>query len=181
MTNITLMRLTVNALWAEIKRQRWRGPTSTRDLDNTSGNTPYQAIASGTPPNAPKRHTKIRQTQPQLLIGRIHPDHRHPHAAWVILERHHYTNALESASEHTREELAHAIHHASNEIYAWHHDGRGNTHLIRAWDPWITNPVMRFLQHLAPHAQLRHDDGLSSRYETATSTTTSRTLENVLP
>ena len=181
MTNITLMRLTVNALWAEIKRQRWRGPTSTRDLDNASGDTPYQAIASGTPPNAPKRHTKIRQTQPQLLIGRIHPDHRHPHAAWVILERHHYTNALESASEHTREELARAIHQQAKDPYSWHLDGRGYEHLIRRYDGLLTDPVMHFLQHLAPHATVHPAEADDIRKETATSTQTGRVLENVLP
>ena len=152
MTDITLMRLTVNALWRELRANRWRGPTSTRDLDNASGNTPYQAIASGTPPNAPKRHTKIRQTQPQLLIGRIHPDHRHDHAAWVLLERHHYTNALESASQAAREDLALALHYRAGAPYAWHRGGKGEWSLIRRWDAWLTPPVYDILHKLAEHA-----------------------------
>ena len=78
MNDLTQQRLITNALWAELKRDRWRGPTSTRDLDEHGSKPPYKTLASGRIPNTPKRDSQHRQTDQhaQVLIGTIHPDER---------------------------------------------------------------------------------------------------------
>ena len=183
MTDLTTERLKVNALWRQLRDQRWRGPTSTRRLSD-HGNQPTQrAITNGRIPRAPSLNDTIRQRAPQAIAATIHPDHRNnlPAPLHICLWRKHYLDHLNAASQATREDLALAIVEKATDPYAWQTDGRGNTHLIRAYEPFHTDRLIALLLDLAAAASTWREDEdplitdrdvpASSRRETATSTT----------
>ena len=155
MTDLTTERLKVNALWAELKRDRWRGPTSTRDLDEHGSKPPYRTLTTGRIPNTPKRDSQHRQTDGSVLIGRIPPDPRaNPTEQLALLHRATYNLIHADAPEAAKEELALAIHNQAGPPYAWHRGGRGEWSFIRRWDAWHTDLVLAFLNKLAEQATL---------------------------
>jgi hypothetical protein len=163
-TDLTTYRLIVNAVWHELARDRWRGPTSTRDLD-TRHATNYRPITSGRTPNATKRHSCQRQTDKRLLIGTIHPDQRlgTTEPIFIILTRENYETVMRQASQAAKEDLHHAITNHADTPYAWHVNGRREWHLERRFDPWQTPLVLGVLHHLA--------DACQATRETVSSTT----------
>ena len=155
MNDLTQQRLITNALWTELKRDRWRGPTSTRDLDEHGCKPPYRTVASGRIPNTPKRDSQHRQTDGSVLIGRIPPDPRaNPTEQLVMLHRATYDLIHNDAPEAAKEELALAIHNQAGPPYAWHKNGRGEHHLERRWDAWMPDLALKFLNKLAEAATL---------------------------
>ena len=165
MNDLTTQRLIVCALWTELKHDRWRGPTSTRDLDEHGSKPPYRTVASGRIPNTPKRDSQHRQTDntTRVLIGTIHPDHRlaTTQPQHVILHKTDYATVLATTSQAAREDLALALYYRAGEPYAWHRGGKGEWSFIKRWDAWLTPPVYGILHKLAEHATVLSD----SNYE----------------
>ncbi len=164
MTGLTTQRLTVNALWEELKRDRWRGPTSTRDLDEHGGKPPYRTLTTGRIPNTPKRDSQHRQTDntTRVLIGTIHPDHRlgTTQPTHVILHKTDYAAVLAATSQSAREDFALALYYRAGDPYAWHRGGKGEWSLIKRWDAWLTPPVYGILHKLAERVVALDGDGL---------------------
>ena len=156
MNDLTQQRLIVCALWTELKHDRWRGPTSTRDLDEHGSKPPYRTVASGRILNTPKRDSQHRQTEgsAQVLIGTIHPDERlgTTQPQHVILHKIDYVSVLRQTSTSTREQIHAAIINNAGDPYCPHKNGRGEWHIERRWDAWLTDPVIGFLHQLAHHA-----------------------------
>ena len=145
----------MNALWTELKLNRWRGPTSTRDLNDYGDAPNFKSVASGTVPKARAMNAVIRQTDEQVLIGTIPPDERlgTTQATHVVLTRANYADVLANTSTSAREDIAHALFHRAGDPFAWHKNGRAEWHLERRWDAWITNHVLTFLSRLADTCQ----------------------------
>lgn len=156
----TLERLIVNAIWRELRANRWRGPTSTRRLSDHGDRPNYRAIANGQTPRAPSLNDTIRQRAPEALATTITPDHRNqlPAPLHVCLWRHQYTHALEHASQATREDLALAIVERAPDPYAWDTNGRGEHHLQRTYEPFHTNLLLALLHQLAQTAGTWRED-----------------------
>ena len=156
MTDLTTDRLKVNALWAELKRDRWRGPTSTRDLDEHGSKPPYRTLSSGRIPNTPKRDSQHRQTDgsAQVLIGTIHPDERlgTTEPTYVILTREAHDKIMRDAPTICLHDLHHAIINNEPAPYAWWINGRREWHLHRNYSGWLTDPVYGILHKLAEAA-----------------------------
>ena len=152
--NVTQHRLAMNAIWTELKLNRWRGPTSTRDLNDYGHGKPFKAIANGGVPKTPAMNATIRQTNEEVLIGTIPADERlgTTTPTHVILTRAAYAEVLATTSRAAREDIAHAIHYRAGDPFALHKNGRGEWHLERRWDAWITNHVLTFLSRLGDHA-----------------------------
>lgn len=158
--NATTHRLAMNAIWAELKLNRWRGPTSTRDLNDYGHGKPYKAIANGGVPKTPAMNATIRQTEEQVLIGTIPADERFGTTSptHVILTRAAYAEVLATTSQAAREDIAHAIHYRAGDPFAWHYNGRSNddgtkyASLQKRWDAWLTPHVYTFLSRLAERA-----------------------------
>lgn len=179
----TLERLIVVHLWRELKHKRWRGPSSTRRLSDLGDRPAFRAIANGQTPRAPSLDDTIRQSTPEAIAATIQPDHRNalPAPLHVVLWRTAFTNALTRTSQATREDLALAIHERAPDPYAWQADGRGNTHMIRVYEPFHSDRLLAFLHGLAQIAGTWSEDedpligendvGASSRRETTSSTT----------
>ena len=182
MNDLTTQRLITNALWRQLRDHRWRGPTSTRRLSDHGNQPPQRAITNGRIPRAPSLNDTIRQRAPQAIAATIHPDHRNnlPAPLHICLWRKHYLDHLNAASQATREDLALAIVEKATDPYAWS-TARGYTHLIRTYEPFITDRLLTFLHDLAAAASTWREDEdplitdrdvpASSRRETATSTT----------
>ena len=156
MTDLTQHRLAMTALWTELKLNRWRGPTSTRDLNDYGDAPNFKSVASGTVPKAKAMNAVIRQTDEQVLIGTIPPDERlgTTQPTHVVLTRAAYSEVLGSTSTAAREDIRHAIHYRAGDPFAWHKNGRGEWHLERRWDAWITNHVLTFLSALGDRATM---------------------------
>ena len=152
--NLTLHRLTMNAIWVELKLNRWRGPTSYRDLNDYGDNPDFKSVASGTVPKARAMNAVIRQTDEQVLIGTIPPDERlgTTTPTHVVLTRAAYATILASTSTAAREDIAHALHYRAGDPYALHVNGRGEWTLQKRWDAWLTPHVHHFLSRLAERA-----------------------------
>ncbi len=157
MNDLTQQRLITNALWVELKRVRWRGPTSTRDLDEHGCKPPYRTVASGRIPRAQALNSTIRQTDhtAQVLIGTIHPDERlgTTQPQHVILHKIDYLHALHHTSTATCERYALALAYKAGDPYAWHVNGRREWTLQKRWDAWLTPDVLAFLHRLAGSCQ----------------------------
>ena len=171
MTGLTTQRLTVNALWEELKRDRWRGPTSTRDLDEHGSKPPHRTLASGRIPNTPKRDSQHRQTEGSVLIALIPPDPRaNLTEQLVMLHRATYDLIHATAPEAEKEELALAILNNAGPPYGWHQNGRGEHHLERRWDAWMPNLALKFLTKLAEAATLLTESRQVKPHETTMGT-----------
>ena len=154
--NATTHRLLMNAIWLELKLNRWRGPTSTRDLNDYGDNPAFRSVTSGSVPKARAMNATIRQTDEQVLIATIPPDERlgTTQPTHVVLTRANYAEVLASTSQAAREDIAHALYHRAGDPFAWHKNGRQEWHLERRWDAWITNHVLTFLSNLGDHATM---------------------------
>lgn len=155
MSTLTLHRLAINALWPHLTRQRWRGG-STRDLNDYGDRPPFRAIARGRTATTPTMNATIRQTDPrtaQAIAARIPPEPRAnlTQAHHVVLERHTYEAHLATAPALTRHDLAHALHPHTRtpRPFAWDANGRGEHHLLRVYDPYLTPLVYAWLHDLA--------------------------------
>ena len=173
--NLTLHRLAMNAIWVELKLNRWRGPTSTRDLNDYGDNPDFKSVASGTVPKAKAMNAVIRQTDEQVLIGTIPPDERlgTTQPTHVVLTRAAYSEVLESTSTAAREDIRHAIHYRAGDPFAWHYNGRTNPDgtkyvtLQKRWDAWLTPHVYTFLSRLVDHTHNATEEQPSHTTQTA--------------
>ena len=148
--NDPLPRLLANALWRGIRERRWRGPRSSRTLEDYSGGGALRSIAGGTVHNSERRDRRIMQTQPEALTAIIEADERNglPGRVFAVLWRDTFLRALTEASQSARDDLELAIGERAGMPYGWHQNGRGEWHLERLYDPWITPHVYRFLREL---------------------------------
>jgi len=152
--DVTLQRLTVNAIWKSLRRNMWRGPRSSTRRLSDYGNQPHvHAIARGNIPRARSLNDTIRQNDRTAIAATLEPDNRNNlHARHhVVLERTAYTALLAIVPTSTREELARALHPDNHtpDPYAWDQNGRGEHHLLRVYDPFLTPRVYAFLDALA--------------------------------
>ena len=165
--NLTLYRLAVNAIYEELKHDRWRGPTSWRDLNDHGSRPPFKAIASAKIPKAPALDARIRQTQELLLVGTIHPDERAhlTEPTYVILTREDYDRIMAIAPSICLHDLRKAIRGREPAPYAWWINGRKETHLHRNYAGWLTPPVYGLLHHLTNAAKiiLSNDTGTAEQ------------------
>ena len=154
-TNLTLYRLACNAIYEELKHDRWRGPTSWRDLNDHGSRPPFKAIASAKIPRAPALDARIKQTTELLLVGTIHPDERAglTEPTYVILTRENHDAIMAIAPSICLHDLKWAIRYDAKSPYAWH-TARGYTHLLRRYEGWLTPPVYGLLHHLTDKATL---------------------------
>ena len=152
--NATLHRLAMTAIWTELKLNRWRGPTSTRDLNDYGDAQPFRSVTSGSVPKARAMNATIRQTDEQVLIATIAPDERlgTTQPTHVVLTRANYATVLASTSQAAREDIAHAIHYRAGDPFAWHRGGKGEWSFIKRWDAWLTPPIYTFLSRLVEHS-----------------------------
>ena len=161
MTDVTMHRLAMVALWTELKLNRWRGPSSTRDLNDYGDNPTFRSVTSGSVPKAKALNATIRQTDEQVLIATIPPDERLGTASptHVVLTRANYATVLAQTSQAAREDIAHALYHRAGDPFAWHYNGRTNPDgtkyvtLQKRWDAWLTPHVYTFLSRLADHTR----------------------------
>ena len=153
--NLTLYRLACNAIYEELKHDRWRGPTSWRDLNDHGSRPPFTAIASAKIPRAAALDARVKQTTELLLVGTIHPDERAGLTSpiLVILTREHHDQIMSAAPSICRHDLRWAIRYDAKSPYAWH-TARGYTHLLRRYEGWLTPPVYGLLHHLTDRATL---------------------------
>ena len=158
--NATTHRLLMNAIWLELKLNRWRGPSSTRDLNDYGDGQSFRSVTSGSVPKARAMNATIRQTDEQVLIATIAPDERlgTTQPTHVVLTRANYAEVLASTSQAAREDIAHALYHRAGDPFAWHYNGRENpdgtkyASLQKRWDAWLTPHVYTFLSRLAERA-----------------------------
>ena len=166
-TNLTLYRLACNAVYEELKHDRWRGPTSWRDLNGHGSRPPFKAIASAKIPKAPALDARIKQTTELLMVGTIHPDERAGlvEPIYVILTRDDYDRIMAIAPSICIEHLRKAILGREPPPYAWWINGRKEWHLHRNYAGWLTDPVYGVLHHLTNAAKiiLSNDTGTAEQ------------------
>ena len=156
---LLLDRLVANRLWLKLRDDDWRGPVSERKLDDWRGGGNLRAIAGGSIPRALALDPRIRQTNRRALSDVIRPDRRNelPGRVFVVLWRDAYCRAWATAAQSAREDVELAALEGCGEPYHWHRNGRGEWHLERVYDPFITGHVYRFVDELASRALVWHE------------------------
>lgn len=151
----TLAREVSNALWRPITRGLWRGPRSTRDLNDYGDKPTIHSIAGGTVPKAPSMNAIITQAEPGAISTQTLTHH-------VVLFQERYRHTIRTAPILAREDWNDAIdpRNAVPTPYVWQTDGTGAKHLIKTWDPYLVPHVYRILAILASLSTiwpLQHD------------------------
>jgi hypothetical protein len=151
--NALLAKLVANGLYAELRANRWRGPRSTRDLNNYGDTKPYRAIAKGAVPKSPKMNATITQAEKRGIACIITPDHRNTITTTIYahLTLNAYTQTLTQHSAAANEEWALALSYSDGPPFDWHHY-RGEANLIKRWDPWLTPHCYAILHALVNRA-----------------------------
>ena len=138
-----LAREVANALWRPLVRKAWKVNTSSRRLSDNGDTIPFASVCTASIPKARALSDTIGQGGDAIAAQAA--------GLHIVLFRHKYRTAIRSLGPEAYSEWKRAINpaYAPKEPYHRQTDGRGNTHLIRIYDDFLTDNTYRILTRIA--------------------------------